>query len=493
MVSSGFIARVENLLPEYLPAQRWYRAKARTIRGIAVQDVIDAGEGFSIFVLQIEYSEHDRDLYLLPLAPSNGSEASLSDASSQPGFRDLLLEAIASGKTFKGSHGDLAAFRTSAFSQTSLPVESFVSGAEQSNTSIIYRDHFILKLFRKIESGINPDLEIGRFLTEQAFPNTPALLGGLEYRTHEGAQVYSAGILQQFVKNRGDAWKYTLDSLAGFFERALSSGAFPAQPPLNLLADYPVSAELLGKRTAQMHSALASARGNPDFAPEAFTQDDAHELADSLLAQAAVTFALLREKASSLPVAAAESAREVLTLETEITGRFGQLKDTAIGAARIREHGDYHLGQVLYTGEDFMIIDFEGEPARPLSERRAKGLALRDVAGMLRSFQYAAYAALFGQVPGVRPSSENAGQIEAWSAFWNSAIAARYLQGYFQTAANAPYVPAEAEQRQLLLDVFLLQKALYEVAYELNNRPGWVRIPLRGILSLVHYRSKISV
>jgi maltose alpha-D-glucosyltransferase/alpha-amylase len=184
--------------------------------------------------------------------------------------------------------------------------------------------------------------------------------------------------------------------------------------------------------------------------------------------------------------AAASEARQVLDLKSEIGARFGALPNAAFpGLVRIRHHGDYHLGQLLFTGPDFMIIDFEGQPARPLAERRAKGLAMRDVAGMLRSFQYAAYTALFGQVSGVPQNAANAGEIESWAALWNAWIEAAYLQAYFDETRRVPYVPPDLPARRLLLDVFLLEKALYEVAYELDNRPTWVRIPLRGILGLL--------
>ena len=236
-----------------------------------------------------------------------------------------------------------------------------------------------------------------------------------------------------------------------------------------------------------MHIALADPTAGEDFAPQPYTPVDAEALHEEMLAQAKSTFDILRRKVNGLAGPAAEEAREIIAREKEITGRFLALKDAASSTVvRIRLHGDYHLGQVLYTGDDFMIIDFEGEPAKPLFERRAKGLALRDVAGMLRSFQYAAYAALFGQVAGVPTTPETRSQIEAWAAIWNSWIGATYLQGYFSIARSHPFLPATPDQNKTFLDAFLLQKALYEVAYELNNRPDWVRIPLRGILSLLH-------
>ncbi|HEY3938679.1 MAG TPA: putative maltokinase [Bryobacteraceae bacterium] len=450
-------ASLERLLPAYLASRRWFRAKTRRVRQIRVRDVIQLDGCFVISVLEIEYAQGDRDYYLLPLVSSEVSGFDEAALASQD-FRNALLAAIADSRTFHGRNGDLVASHTSAFEYTSAPLDSFISRAEQSNTSIIFRDRFILKLFRKIEPGINPDLEIGHFLTQRGFRHTPALLGSLEYRPHGGGPSYAAGMLQQFVKNQGDAWQYTLHSLEA------------GQP----IGEYLPAAQLLGKRTAEMHAALADSQDDPDFAPEPFTPAHAHRIYEETLAQADAVFELLRGKLSSLPEGAAESARQVLAFENAIVNRFAGLKDLAVtNAVRIRYHGDFHLGQVLYTGDDFMIIDFEGEPARPLAERRARGLALRDVAGMLRSFQYAAHAAADGR------------QSESREAVWNKRVSAAYLDAYFEQARNQLYIPAEKNQRQLLLDAFLLQKAVYEVAYELNNRPDWVNIPLRGILSLI--------
>lgn len=477
-------------LPEFIRSRRWFRAKTRTIQKAEIEETFSIAEDAHVLVVRLEYEGGGSDRYLL--------DSSVEEKK----FRDALLNAIACNRTFPGRAGELASARTSAFPESCSQegIDSVVSGAEQSNTSIIYGDRFILKLFRKLEAGINPDLEIGTFLTERGFDHTPAALGKLEYRSEDG-RVYAAGILQQFVRNRGDAWKYTLDSLAEFFPGALKRDSFAPQlvsyHPMELswsgispevreiLGDYADSARLLGQRTAEMHAALADANGGADFAPEPFTAADGQKLCEEMLGQADITFELLRRKQAALTGTAAEDARMLLRMEHSIAERFAKLRDQEIALARIRFHGDYHLGQVLYTGSDFLIIDFEGEPARPLSERRGKTPALRDVAGMIRSFDYAAFAALFGQVPGIPADPQKRTAVESWAAFWSAWISAVYLDGYFSTGGEAAFVPEDLKQRRILLDAFLLQKALYEVAYELNNRPDWVRIPLRGILSLV--------
>ena len=513
--------QLEPILPAFIAARRWFRSKARAIKCVGIEDAIalDVADSCILF-LRIEYADGACDNYLLPLsvaqnaesdellakvAGPDGPERLIYGAVSHPKFRDALLNAIRCEEKLQGHAGDFIASRTHAFREecaNSAPqIESFVSRAEQSNTSIIYRDRYILKLFRKVEPGVNPDVEIGNFLTEHGFAHTPAVLGALEYRAKGGDAVaeYVAGILQEFVPNQGDAWKYTLDALSGFFDRALARGEQPAptEHPLELmnqgmpaeirelLGEYADSARLLGKRTAEMHAALTDGSGGPDFSPEPFTREDAEKLYQEMLGQADITFELVRQKQAVLTDGAADAARELLRIEHQVTERFSALRGRTIEAVRIRYHGDYHLGQVLYTGGDFMIIDFEGEPARPLAHRRTKTLAMRDVAGMIRSFQYAAYAALFGQVSGVPTEPGTLTAVESWASYWAAWVSAAYLGAYFNEARERPFAPADSEQRKILFDAFLLQKALYEVAYELNNRPDWVRIPLRGILSLM--------
>jgi maltose alpha-D-glucosyltransferase/alpha-amylase len=523
------VSQLAALLPEFLNSRRWYRAKARNIERVEIDDVVSIPEAASyILVIRVRFREQDVDTYLLPITAASGLNApamvsQVSDVVAhfrQPDgatgliygalwkqeFANALLTAVACDSHFEGRRGEFVATRTRAFDRrcgdSEPALQSTVSKAEQSNSSIIYADRYILKLFRKVEPGVNPDLEIGKFLTDRGFKHTPAVLGTLEHRgTH--AEPMAAGILQAFVRNQGDAWAYTLNSLSAFFNRVLGQGEGQHAPgvdthhPLELMryeisdrdqaliGTYLESARLLGRRTAEMHDALADPNGGPDFVPERFTSEDGQKLFEDMHRQAETSFEILRQSVDKLSGTAAESARRLLALEPQIRNRFESLRQHPITAARIRHHGDFHLGQVLYTGSDFMIIDFEGEPARPLSERRLKTLVMRDVAGMIRSFQYAAYAALFGQVPGVAVEPGSREAVESWAAFWTAWVSATYLKGYFDTARNAPFMPAGAEEQRIIFDAFLLQKALYEVAYELNNRPGWVGIPLRGILSLV--------
>ncbi len=442
-----------DVLLDFLLQRRWFRSKARKVRGGRIRDTIAMpGTDSSIVLLNVEFEQGDTDTYLLTVQNNE------LDVVGNPKFTAALLGAVAEEKSFEGEHGRITACHTPAFQRilgtnhVDLPAK--VSKAEQSNSSVLYGDRFILKLFRKIEPGVNPDFEIGRFLTEHGFQHTPALAGHIEYRA-SNAEPMSVGILQQFVPNRGDAWEYTLEAAGDFFDSEAAT-----------IGDYLESARLLGERTAEMHIAFASG-GGPDFEPEPFTREFRDQLYQQLEAQADTAIGLIREKLDN------EDATRLLELEPQIREKFRQICENPIHAVRIRHHGDYHLGQVLYTGDDFVIIDFEGEPARPLEERRMKRSAMRDVAGMVRSFQYAAYSALRKR------------EAEKRAAFWTESVSQTFVDAYFRIADGHPFLSPDPAERKLLLDVFLLEKALYEVAYELNNRPDWVGIPLRGIVALM--------
>ena len=479
-------------IAEFIRTRRWFRSKTRSIEKAEIQDVIAIDGGTQVLIVRLDYSEGDCDHYVVTDTGANSGEP--VEALDNADFRGQLLNAFLTGAQYRGQSGELSFARTTALhgSVDGRKLPSSVSRAEQSNTSIIFGEQFILKLFRKIEPGTNPDVEIGAYLTEQGFKHTPAVLGTIEYRAQNDA-VYSAGILQEFVQNQGDAWKYTLESLSNFFDAAAGEGFAPILPnqhPLertqteppetirSFIGDYLRSAALLGQRTAEMHVALSKGSGNPDFEPEAFTTEAGDQLHQEMLSQADIAFETLRRKQATLPGVSATAADKVLRLENRVTERFSALRDQKLTSARIRIHSDYHLGQVLWTGDDFKIIDFEGEPARPLHERRTKWLAMRDVAGMLRSFQYAAYAGLLAR-------SDRKENLEGWAETWNAWVGAEFLKVYLRAAKGEVFLPGNAAEQRIVLDAFLLHKALYELAYEMNNRPDWVRIPLKGILSLV--------
>ncbi len=520
-------AALEAVLGAHLATRRWFGGKARSMRSVEIADIISLPSGppgLDPFVLlgKVNYEEGEPETYLVPLAAADPSTAGaagealarvriagkavlLADALKDRAFCAFLFSAIAFGRSFPGRSGELRAWAGSAFGsirgESTARLEPSLMDREQSNSSIRYGDRFILKVLRRVEAGTSLELEISRHLTERAaFPHTPPLAGAIEYR-RGGDEPSTLAVLQGFVPNRGDAWVHALESLRRFLRGVLSRRAPPpAVRPTPFLAllrggakpggpdlEDPSfrSAELLGRRTAEMHRAMAAGAGDPAFAPEPFDPRRRGEVHEGMVHQVDRSFRLLREKVEGLPGPASAAARSVLAGEGAIRARLRSILEGEGEFLEIRCHGDYHLGQVLWTGEDFLIIDFEGEPARPLEERRRKRPALQDVAGMLRSFHYASQGVVLGQAPELSIPDADRPLAEAWARLWYLRAGAGFLDGYLEGAAGAPFLPSAEEEAQALLDCFLLDKAVYELGYELNNRPDWVRIPIQGILELL--------
>jgi maltose alpha-D-glucosyltransferase/alpha-amylase len=464
-------------------------------------------------LLPLGYAAHERMQELRRAEPdaiianlvvdSDGQhgEGVLYDPSADEGFARGILDAIARRRIFKGQSAEITALPSRALRRTAgddLSLQPAALRRDHSNTSIRYGDRLVLKFFRRLEEGINPDLEIGRFLTERtAFRHVPPLAGHMELRRGKRAPMI-LGILQGWVANEGDAWSYTLDQLKRYFENAQARTdevELPARDKhiLDLIDDdipllaqeiigpYLPSAILLGQRTAELHVALASEKSDPDFSPESYTVHYRQSLYQSMRTLASKALALLRDRVNQLPENARSDAAELLGMEHRILGRFRAVLDRKISAMRLRVHGDYHLGQVLYTGKDFVIIDFEGEPARPISERRVKRSPLKDVAGLLRSFSYAASFALRSE--SIRP--EDRAGLEKWRRYWQTWVSVAFVKCYLASAAQGGFLPKSRDEMKVLLDLFVLEKAIYELAYELNNRPDWVDVPIQGIREIV--------
>ena len=524
----GARQQLETVLAEWLPNRRWFGGKSRTIKLIELTDVIRVpmeSDSAVLAMAHVQYVEGEPEKYLLPLAFATGERALrlesdhpqevvarlvtsegagiLHDAIVDRTFTEFVLDAIAHRRHFRGLAGIVSMFPMKAYRRLrgSDDLTPSPSKAEQSNTSVVYGDRLILKLFRKVEPGPNPDLEIGAFLTERAeFPHAPPVAGAIEYRPARGER-NTLGVLNAYVPNSGDAWEYTLDHLEQFFESAAASDQqdpppppgsplerLDEEPPSRLRAwagVYMESARLLGDRTAELHLALASDPDDPTFAPEPFTLFYQRSLYQSMRNLANEAMHLLRARLSTLDAPTAEVARAVLQREKEILARMRAINERPLDAIRIRIHGDFHLGQVLYAGRDFVITDFEGEPALAMSARRIKRSPLRDVAGMLRSFHYAALQALNDEKKSSHLTSSRVSALEAWAAAWSVWIGRIYLRRYLDKAAGGPFLPKKPEDVRKLLDVFLTEKAVYELSYELNNRPEWVIFPLRGILGLL--------
>jgi maltose alpha-D-glucosyltransferase/alpha-amylase len=532
-------AQLAEALPAYLRARRWFRSKARRIKRISLRDSIavpldaDAGGGgreAQIAIFDVEYTEGEAETYVLPLALARGEQADriisqtpqalvahvatssepdapwqLYDAIYDPDFATQLLDAVGGRRRLAGRRGEVTASPTQAYrrlrgsKRDSLAPS--VGRAEQSNTSVALGDRLMLKLFRRLETGINPDIEVGGALTESGFEHIPSVGGWLTYRGR-GEDAAALGILQQFVPNEGDIWEFTLDQIGDFYERAAAGdgpepealgsavrdllaarGEEPTPLASEMIGSYLGVARLLGERTAQMHAALA-ARDDPAFAPEPFTALYQRSLFQTMRNQASSTLNTLRQRLSTLPEEARPQAEAAVALSETVLAEVRKLVGGRPSAMRIRTHGDYHAGQVLWTGKDVVIIDFEGEPGRPLSERRHKRSALTDVAGMLRSFHYAAYGTLLNPRVGGAVRPEDVARLEPWAAYWYRHVASEFLDAYLAAADGHSFVPRDDEELQTTLELATLQKVLYELNYELNNRPDWVSIPIRGLLDL---------
>ena len=513
-------------LPGYLARQRWYGGKARRIHSVELEDLIPLQTGeLDAFVAlaRVEYEIGPSETYVLPMFSTDNSTTEggdpasavtisvtdnrhlvLSDALKNGKFLRWLLDAVEVEILSHGTKGDLRASFTKVFQEIRSSrgnLDPRPSRAEQSNSSVIYGDSLILKFFRRLEHGLNPDLEIGLFLTEKAhFGGVPPVAGSIQYVSKEGEPA-TVAMLQGFVPNQGDAWRFTLDSVMTFWAEVTKAphasppGPVPKEtgtefdqeiPPLavDLIGPYLNKVRVLGQRTAELHLALASNSADPAFAPEPYAGPFQQNFERSARALTERTLGLLRHKRADLADDLRRQAEVIINAEPRILQEF-QSAGKIQGGRRIRIHGDYHLGQVLYTGSDFVIIDFEGEPARPLAERRLKRSPLQDVAGMLRSFHYAAFAHLLAPIDNPPFSKRDLTKLSSWAENWYSWVAFRFLKSYFAHAQSGSFLPESRDEISALLRVHLLEKAVYELAYELNNRPAWVGIPLAGISRLL--------
>ncbi len=555
-------------VPYHLGSEAKSQEKESTLAGkTSQQDVSTHSQSATgmMILLQVDYIQGNAETYLLPLAYAEGEQAMhllaessgavvarlqvgqegqrsmvsgqlqeqttdsvgvLFDAIADKDFLISLLDAIAHNRLYKGMAGELVATATDLFSQRWLDASTLsptVLKAEQANTlqnntSVVYGDatgggmvsqnRLILKLFRQVEDGINPDLEIRRFLGEKKrLQHFASLAGAIEY-SRVGAYSdtplpMTIGILQEYIPDTRNGWDYTLDSLRAYFEHmtvqqaAITNVPVPSGSLLDLqqldipelasqtIGSYLAIAQLLGQCTAELHIALASDRDHPDFAPEPFSsfyQRSIYQYARNLTGQ---VFLLLKERLDSLPSATQNLAHTVLNRQAEVLGRFQLVLHQKITALRTRCHGDYHLGQVLYTGKDFIIIDFEGEPDRSLGERRIKRSPLRDVAGMLQSFNYAATQALRQEVNSGMIRPENLALMEQWAHFWSRWVSAAFLNTYLETASKGSFLPKTKTELQVLLDAYFLEKVIYGLGYSLNNRPDWIEISLQWIMQLL--------
>ena len=532
---------LEIYLLEFLKLRRWFAGKARVVHSVYILEFVpihDRSSGAALLFIRVDYVDGTSEMYTLPLTAAFGEQVAqiqhdlpgtivaplkvqtkdceqigvLYDALWSPDFSRTLLSAIERGSRFTGEAGVLIASPTQAYGDLiggGASLDPAVLKAEQSNTSVAYGDRVLLKMYRRLETGINPDLEIGRMLTAMNFPHSPPLAGSLEY-VRANNETVTVAILQGFVHNQGDAWNYTLEAFDQYVVRCqvqtpgsaheltfAGSILEAAQGDIPLVArecigPYLDSVSLLGQRTAELHAALATVQDNPDFMPEPFSLEYRRSRYESMGRLVSHTCSLLRSRLNDLPSSTEQEARRVLNNESRMQNRFRAFSELETCARRTRCHGDYHLGQVLWTGRDFLISDFEGEPARPLSERCMKHSPIMDVAGMLRSLYYAPYATLLRQQP--LWHAEGAGaSLDPWIRFWCGWVSVAFLKSYLKIAEKASFWPGTQSEFRVLLDAHLLEKAVYEIGYELNNRPQWVGIPIRGVLEILEMHTHTTI
>lgn len=521
------------ILPDYLYARRWFGGKSKKIASIDLPryphltiNELEIGSK-KIYCLNIElrYTNGLPETYFLPTAFITNSEEIENYIQHEPNsvicrlktptqqglvidgvfiesFRNELFHNMKTNATVSVPGGSLQFESGKVLDALDLrkeDISSVVLNVEQSNTSIIYNGDFFFKMYRKLDTDVNPDLELVRFLSERTgFKNAPAYGGGVQFNNSSDQSFINLGLLQNKIKNQGDAWAMTLSILKEYYKRVLQT-VDRSQPLPTLIHsdafyfdDMPELLQqligrttydritLLGERTAEMHIALASTTDDPDFAPERFTQSYQRSIYSQYRKLVADKLNGLEKRMPYLPEDAAKEAQAILDLQEDILACLKEIYSRKIQATKTRIHGDYHLGQVLFDGQDFYIIDFEGEPMHSISERRLKKTPFKDVAGMVRSFHYAAYGQLMLHADEYR--AEDTPFLQRWAEQWFHYIRQFYLTAYFNTVAGQSFVPTDEASKKLLLRNYTLEKAIYELGYEMNSRPAWLPIPIRGVL-----------
>ncbi|MHB2035952.1 MAG: maltose alpha-D-glucosyltransferase [Nitrososphaerales archaeon] len=518
------------VLEEYLKTSRWFGGKNRRIDQIRIRDAIpfdtnpDSSSTFFFLILDVYYDEGLPESYFVPVCYSNAeifeqikekspssiigrvridknSPGVLYDALFDEGFRWKLLQLILQSRQARGEQGEvygrtLANHTLLGFSDAQT--KSSIIQSEQSNTSLVFQDKCILKLIRRIEEGKNPELEIAEFLPKHGFDASPKIFGSLFYHA-PGAESNTVAVLEEYVRNEGTAWNLFSEEFRKFQERMNAKKTTQEVPdsttnspaiekrPVGSLEEtigqtFNNNVSLLGKRTGQFHLALMRETDDRDFRPEPFGYLEQVAMSQSMISYSNRVFERCA-MASGLSEEVKKELDSLIQRRNEITSRFLALRQIKLDCMRSRNHGDYHLGQVLFTGKDFTIIDFEGEPTRSLSERHLKRTPLKDVAGMLRSFQYVAYSSIISDST-TRPK-EDVGSSIVRAKMWISAVSDIFLKSYLETVDGSAIIPKDKNAFAILLDAYLLEKSIYELAYELDNRPSWLLIPIRGITGLI--------
>jgi len=512
-------SRFERLLPDFLKTQPWLAGPVRAIKLATIREFfrvsLPNGGLAALALIQVEFVDAGSELHVLPLAFAAGGEAVslraagiaeltfpdaarngvLYDAFASPAFAQALLTALRRRERFRNPvlrGGELEATSAAALRRlldSEAPPHPAVDHTRDDNTTVVFGDQVVLKFFRRVEGGVNPELEVGRFLTGVHFPHSPALLGALECHG-VGAEAMTLAVARAFVPHAKNAWEFTLDALGHFYDQvlAIAAQAQPPPPPAAKATDhvgtYLESARLLGQRTAELHLALASGPPEGEFTVESVTRPSLRGLFQSMRFLAVQNLRLLRKQMKSLPPELAPVAERVAGLEPVILQHYRRLIEQDFAARRIRIHGDFHLGQVLWTGRDFVFLNFEGDGTKLISTRRIKRSPLRDVARMLRSFHHAAYVGLHRHAEFGALVHESLPKFEPWIRHWNQAVSRAYVQAYCDGMRASEILPADPEQLRTMLLAYLLDQVMDELGWELRQRSDNVRAPLQAIIYL---------
>lgn len=490
----------KQVLPGYLGVRRWFASKDRGIESSKILYAVpwpDHGDDLVFTEVEATLADGGTERYSLPVgivwedeSPTARAQqlalarvrrgrriGLLTDGFALDAFASGLLIGLRQGTELPVNHGVVRFETTDAFSGVTFDpaIESRWLTAEQSNSSMIMHDAGVVKLFRRTSVGVNPEVEMGRFLTEHGYANTSPLLGEV-VRIGENGDRTTLAVLQGFLRNQGDAWRWTLDFLRRSYDEYSHSDEEERKAEIE--AGYDAFATAVGTRLGQLHALLAQPSGVPAFSPEKASAADADAVRDSIRAQ--IGRALMSiDHLADLSEAVAADVEALKGLVGTLDERVGKLAKAGVSALKTRVHGDFHLGQILVVQDDAYIIDFEGEPARSLDERRAKGSPLRDVAGFLRSLDYAAAMARRGE-DGLAPI-EDEGFGDYLSRFRERSSRV-FLAAYRAVLDAAPVRWVDGETLAPILELFVIEKAAYEVNYEAANRPGWVDVPVRGLL-----------
>ncbi len=549
---------LKQALPNYMKACRWFSGKSRSVVSIEIdrypailcpptpiggamattpelsRGVTDgvtsppSGAGGLVFFCQIDlrYTDGLPETYSLPIAfvsdpaaivqyikntpaavicyfKTPTKEGILIDALFEENFRSQIFMNIKNDVSVPTTEGVLRFESGSVLHETPLThLESEILKAEQSNTSVIYNDQFFFKIYRKLDTDINPDLELVRFLSEKTnFKNAPQYGGGIEFYDTNSKTIIILGLLQNKIPNQGEAWTSTLSALTTYYEKVMEKVEKTEKPPALVrkprmyFEDVPSKVQkmigsvtyervtLLARRTAEMHLGLSQEVENEDFRAERFTQNYQRSIYSGHRKLLTEKFNALQQRLPKLPEHIRLEAEQVLALHDDIMEAFAEIYAEKIEASKTRIHGDYHLGQVLFNGKDYYIIDFEGEPMHSISERRLKKTPFKDVAGMMRSFHYAAYGQL---ALNQNYRKEDLPFLEEWALQWYHYVSQFYLTAYLDRCGDANFMPPDEASKQTLLRTYMLEKAIYEVGYEMNARPDWLRVPIRGVLYVMN-------